>query len=100
MKKLITTALFAALSLVSLLAGDMMDGAMMKDGKMMVTKDGKSMIMEKDMTLTDGTKVMTDGKVMTPNGKVVMMKNGEMITMEGKIMEHGKNEVAGDKTMQ
>ena len=96
MKKLIATAFVAALSLVSVMAGDMMtDCVMMKDGKMMIMKDGKSMMMDKTMTMTNGTKVMADGKVMMADGKTAMMKDGEMISMEGKMMSPEKPERPG-----
>ena len=66
---------------------EMMDGAMMMDGKMMECKGGKHMDMKKDMEMTDGTKVMTNGKVMMKNGKSMMLKDGDMVSMDGKVME-------------
>lgn len=63
-----------------------MDHIMMKDGKMMVMKGGKSMMMEEDMTLSDGTKVMKDGTMTMKDGTTKMMKEGEMCTMDGKMM--------------
>jgi hypothetical protein len=39
----------------------MKDCCMMKDGKMMCVKDGKTMPMDKDMTMKNGTKCMTNG---------------------------------------
>ena len=60
-------------------AGDM-DGVMMKDGKMMMMKDGKPAgQMTKEMTMSNGTKVMTDGKMMMKDGGQMMMKDGQMI---------------------
>lgn len=61
---------------------------MMKDGKMMagVENSGATM-MEKDMMMSDGTKVMMDGKVMMKDGATVMMKEGETIMMkDGKAV--------------
>ena len=49
------------------------DVVMMRDGKMMVRKDGKWMAMDKEMTMTNGTKVMTDGTVMKSDGTKMMM---------------------------
>lgn len=57
----------------------------MKDGKMWVMKGGETMEMTKEMTLSNGTKVMTDGTVMTKDGKTMMMKDGESMMMNGKM---------------
>ncbi len=58
---------------------------MMEDGKMMVMKGGKSMMMSKDMKMTNGTMVMTNGSVKMKNGKTMMMKNGDCMYMNGKM---------------
>lgn len=73
------------------LAGDM-DGVMMKDGKMMMMKDGKPAgQMTKEMTMSNGTKVMPDGSMMAKDGgKMMMMKDGQMMMMDGKMMDGGK----------
>ncbi|MHA3772405.1 DUF6799 domain-containing protein [Verrucomicrobiota bacterium sgz303538] len=81
----------AAVLLVSAAQAKEHEGAakehiMMEGGKMMVMKEGKTMPMQKEMTLTDGTKVMPDGTVMMKDGTKKMMKNGESISMEGKMM--------------
>jgi hypothetical protein len=57
----------------------------MKDGKMMMMKDGKEMPMEKEMTMKDGTKVTTDGTVTKKDGEKITMKEGDMMTMDGKM---------------
>jgi hypothetical protein len=87
---------FAALTLtlfclsVPALAGEM-DGVMMKGGKMMTMQDGKTTgAMTKEMTMSNGTKVMTDGSVMMKDGEKMQMKDGQMIDMSGKMMDHGK----------
>ena len=61
------------------------DMVMMKDGKMMMMKNGMMMPMEMDMTMSDGTKVMMDGKVMMKDGTTRMMMDGEAMTMDGKM---------------
>jgi hypothetical protein len=60
----------------------------MKDGKMWMMKDGQTSEMMQDMTLSNGTKVMTNGTVMTKDGKTMMLKDGEGVGMNGKMM-HG-----------
>jgi RNase P/RNase MRP subunit p29 len=61
------------------------DYVMMKDNKMVVVKDGKSMAMEKEMTLADGTRVMVDGKVMMADGSTKILKDGESISLSGLL---------------
>ena len=66
-------------------AGTMKDCCMMKDGKMMQMKSGKMMPMEKDMTMKNGTKCMTNGECVMKDGKKMMMKDGECMDMSGKM---------------
>lgn len=63
----------------------MKDCVMMEDGKMMVMKGGKTMQMDKDMTLQNGTMVMTDGSVKWKNGKTATLQNGDCVYMNGKM---------------
>ena len=51
----------------------------------MVMKEGKTMMMDQDMTLTDRTKVMTDATVMKKDGSKMMMKNGDAMDMSGMM---------------
>jgi hypothetical protein len=66
------------------------DGIMMKDGKMMITQNGKTTAMENEMTLENGTRVMTDGTYMDKNGSTMRMKNGDHMMMSGKMMSMKK----------
>ena len=61
------------------------DHMMMKNGKMEMVKAGKTMAMDKDMTLTNGTTVSTGGMVKMKDGKTMQMKEGEMMYMDGKM---------------
>ena len=63
----------------------MKDCYMMKGGKMMVMKDGKTMPMEMDMTMKNGTKCMTTGECIMKDGKKIMMKEGDCMEMSGKM---------------
>lgn len=63
----------------------MKECCMMKEGKMMHCKDGKTMPMDKDMTMADGTKCMTNGECVMKNGEKMMMKDGECMDMNGKM---------------
>ena len=82
--------LFASLLASRLMAAEM-TGVMMKDGKMMTMMDGKPTgPMDHEMSMADGTKVMTNGMVKMKDGKEMMMKDGQMMMMDGKMMEGGK----------
>lgn len=70
------------------------DHIMMKDGKVMMMKEGKSMPLDKEITLTNGSKVAVDGTVTMRDGTKMTMKEGDMMTMDGAMMkpdakEHG-----------
>lgn len=58
---------------------------MMKDGKLMVMKNGKTMPMQKDMTMKNGTKCMTTGECTMKDGKKMMMKENDCMEMSGKM---------------
>jgi hypothetical protein len=87
MKKLFgLVALVVAMSYGSFAqSGKMKDCMMMKDGKMMVVKDGKTMSMNMDMTLGNGTMVMKDGTVKMKDGSTQMLKEGQYIDKNGKV---------------
>jgi Domain of unknown function (DUF6799) len=81
-------ALLLVGALAPLVSAADMDGVMMKDGKMMMMKGGKaSGPMDKEMTMSNGTKVKPDGSMTMKDGKTMMMKNGQMMTTDGKMME-------------
>jgi len=61
------------------------DCCMMKDGKMMVIKDGKTTPMEEEMTMKNGTKCMTNGMCTMKDGKKMQMKDGECMDMSGMM---------------
>ncbi|WP_293892817.1 DUF6799 domain-containing protein [Flavobacterium sp.] len=63
----------------------MKDCCMMKDGKMMCMKDGKTMPMTKDMKMKNGTTCMTNGECVMKDGKKMTMKEGHCIDMNGKM---------------
>jgi hypothetical protein len=63
----------------------MKDCIMMKDGKLVVEKNGTTTDLTQDMTLKNGTVVMKDGTVKTKDGKTMALKEGQCIYMDGKI---------------
>lgn len=68
-----------------------MDGVVMKDGRMMMMKDGRATEpMAADITMHDGTKVTTSGVVKMRDGEHKQLNNGAMMLMNGHIMKGGK----------
>lgn len=62
---------------------------MMKDGKMMKMKEGKTTAMGEEVTLNNGTMVMTDGTVKNKDGKLITtLKDGDRILMDGTVKHH------------
>ncbi|MEQ1588565.1 MAG: DUF6799 domain-containing protein [Cyclobacteriaceae bacterium] len=59
------------------------DGIMMTDGKMIIIKDSVSSPMQKQMIMSDGTKVNMDGMCFKMNGEKMKMREGDHINMRG-----------------
>ncbi len=60
----------------------------MKNGKMLMIKDGKMSQMNKEKKLSNGTMVSTNGMLKMKNGQTMMLKNGDMINMHGMMMKN------------
>ena len=87
--KLMLVAFALAMTLSHLVAA--MDGVVMKDGRMMMMKDGRATEpMTADITMPDGTKVTTSGVVKMKDGKQKRLNNGAMMLMNGHILKGGK----------
>ena len=67
-------------------------GFEMKNSKMVMfdAKTKTESSMEKDVTLNDGTKVMTNGKVIKTNGTTFALREGESMWMDGSFMKAGE----------
>lgn len=63
----------------------MKDCCMMKDGKMVMVKDGKTMPMDKDMKMANGTTCMVNGECVMKDGTKMKMKEGDCMDMSGKM---------------
>jgi hypothetical protein len=50
-----------------------------------------------DMTMKDGSKVMTDGTMMTKDGKKMSLKDGDMVAMDGTMTKDGMKEKEDEK---
>lgn len=66
----------------------------MKDGKMYHAMAGKEMLMEKEVTLKNGEKIMPDGMCKMKDGKEMMLKNDECIDVMGR---HHKSHLKHEK---
>ncbi|HSL44429.1 MAG TPA: DUF6799 domain-containing protein [Anaerolineales bacterium] len=58
------------------------DHVLMRNGKVIVMRNGEEMPMEAEMTMADGTKVMPNGQVLMADGTARMMREGETITVD------------------
>ncbi|MEQ7801946.1 DUF6799 domain-containing protein [Pedobacter sp. ASV1-7] len=64
---------------------------MMKDGKMYHSMAGKETLMEKEVILKNGEKIMPDGTYKLKNGKEMMLKNDECIDAMGEFHKSHKD---------
>ena len=92
----VTLAVVGLFLSVSFLASPVMaaeqDGVMMKDGKMWRLQDGKEIgRMDRETTMTNGTRVMMSGKMVMKDGKEMQMQEGQTMMLDGKMMEGGKS---------
>jgi len=66
-------------------------GVVMKDGKMWRLQDGKEIgRMDRETTMSNGTKVLMNGKMMMRDGKELQLQEGQIMMLDGKLMEGGK----------
>jgi hypothetical protein len=92
----ITLAVVGLFLSVSFLASPVMaaekDGVMMRDGKMWRLQDGKEIgRMDRETTMTNGTRVMMSGKMVMKDGKEMQMQEGQTLMLDGKMTEGGKS---------
>ena len=67
------------------------DGVTMRDGKMWRMQDGREVgRMDSQTTLSNGTKVLMNGKIVTKDGKEMQLQEGQIVMLDGKLMEGGK----------
>ena len=91
----VTIAVVGLFLSVSFLASSVVaaekDGVMMKDGKMTRMQDGKEIgRMDRETTMSNGTRVMMNGKMMMRDGKELQLQEGQIMMLDGKLMEGGK----------
>jgi hypothetical protein len=69
----------------------MKEGVMMQNGKMMMCTNDSMTVLVKELTMKNGTLVMTDGNYMLKNGYSFIMKEGEHMNLDGKLIPAKKN---------
>ena len=91
----ITLAVVGLFLSVSFLATPSMavekDGVMMKSGKMIRVTEGKEIgRMDRETTMSNGTRVMMNGKMLMKDGKEVQLQEGQAVMLDGKFIEGSK----------
>jgi hypothetical protein len=94
----VTLAVVGLFLSVSFLASSVVaaekDSIMMKEGKMVRFHDGKEIgRMDRETTMSNGTRVMMNGKIVTKDGKESQLQEGQSMMLDGKMKE-------GDKDMK
>ena len=74
------------------------DGVMMKNGKLMMIKNGKKTLMDHEMSMSNGTKVLSNGMIMKKDGTKMMMKEGQYMNMAGNFRNPETKKVITKKT--
>ena len=59
------------------------NGYMLKDGRVMMVKDGNLTLIQKDITLSNGTVIMADGNYMEKGKTKTKFKDGQHVDMNG-----------------
>lgn len=64
---------------------------MMKDGKMVRMTEGKEIgRMDRETTMSNGTRVTMNGKLLMKDGKEMQLQEGQIVMLDGRMMESGK----------
>ena len=67
------------------------DGIMMKAGKVVRTSEGKEIgRMDRETTMSNGTRVTMNGKMLMKDGKEVQLQEGQAVMLDGKFVEGSK----------
>lgn len=67
------------------------DGVIMRNGKIMKVEKGEMTILDKDVTVNNGTKIMSDGTYINKDGSKMTMTEGQHIDMEGNMISINTN---------
>ena len=79
------------------------EGVIMKNGKLLMMKNGQTTQLTTDLTLDNGTVVMANGTVKTKDGVITNLKEGDYVGMDGTVgnvkTKWQKNKMGKDSTM-
>lgn len=62
------------------------DCCMLEAGRMICIKNGKSSVLENDLTLKNGFVITTKGTIKTTDDKIISLREGECVDMSGNLM--------------
>ena len=90
---LAVVALFLSVSfLVSSVVAAEKNGIMMQDGKLMMMHDGKEVSrMDRETTLSNGTRILMNGKMNMKDGKEMKLQEDQTVMLDGKMKESEKD---------
>ncbi|MDU0370617.1 DUF6799 domain-containing protein [Hymenobacter endophyticus] len=63
----------------------MKDGFMMKEGKVMVTRDAHTEALGAETSVVNGTKINPTGTVTMPDGTTAVLKEGDYMSLTGRL---------------
>jgi hypothetical protein len=63
-----------------------------KDGKIFIIKDAESSLLQKEIVLSDGSKILKTGHIIKPNGSKMQIREGQRIALTGEEMPDEKPE--------
>ena len=61
------------------------DGAVIREGKLMLTQQGHTNPVLEEVSLANGTKIRPDGTVTRTDGTTVTMKEGDYLSLSGRL---------------
>jgi len=61
------------------------DGYVMQNGKIMQVKNGQTTLLERDITMSNGTKITGDGTCIKKDGSKMKFKEGQHMDMSGNM---------------
>jgi len=65
------------------------DGVMMKNGRVQKLQEGKDIgPMDRMTVMSNGTKVMMNGKIMTKDGQQSQLEEGQIMMLDGKLIDN------------
>ncbi|MET4109086.1 DUF6799 domain-containing protein [Hymenobacter sp. UYP22] len=63
----------------------MKDGFMMKEGKVIVTRDAHTEALGAETSVVNGTKITPSGTVTMPDGTTAVLKEGDYMSLTGRL---------------